>query len=213
MSDYVKFTHQRETADIPTFAALAELSGCRRKLVELQLIGVNSDGVSFGNVSVRDGATKNFYITGSQTGHLPELTPACCARVVAYDFERNCVRYQGSAIPSSESLTHAAIYEADPGAGAVIHCHDQNLWLALLDRAPTTPNTAEYGTPQMACEIMRLFRDTDVRNRKIVLMAGHEAGIVTFGSDLKQAFAVLIRERSLDVSQFATGRTRRGELG
>jgi hypothetical protein len=47
----------------------------------------------------------------------------------------------------------------------------------------------------MAYEIMQLFTRTDARSRKIVVMAGHEGGILTFGRDLEEAFAVLMRER------------------
>jgi len=43
---------------------------------------------------------------------------------------------------------------------------------------------------------MRLFRITDVQIRKILVMAGHEGGIVTFGRNLAEAFAVLIHERN-----------------
>jgi hypothetical protein len=38
---------------------------------------------------------QEFYITGSSTGGLPELTPTDCVRVVAYDFARNWLRYEG----------------------------------------------------------------------------------------------------------------------
>ena len=137
----------------------------------------------------------NFYITGSATGGLPELTLTDCVRVVAYDFEKNWLRYEGTAIPSSESLTHAAIYESDPTVSAVIHCHDSALWATLLDRVPTTSKAVAYGTPEMAYEIMRLFKVGDVRSRKILVMAGHESGIVTFGKNLEDAFDVLMRER------------------
>jgi ribulose-5-phosphate 4-epimerase/fuculose-1-phosphate aldolase len=195
MSDYVKFTHERAGVGVPPFSELTELNEYRKKLVELQLIGVDSNGVSFGNLSIGDGETKSFYITGSATGALRELTRADCARVLAYDFERNWVRYDGAAIPSSESLTHAAIYQSDAAAGAVIHCHDSKLWLSLLNKAPTTSKAAQYGTPQMAREIMRLFKRHDLQRGKILVMAGHEGGIVTFGKDLQEAFEVLLRER------------------
>src|SRR5207248_11551113 len=152
----------------------AELNECRRKLLELQLIGVSSNGVSFGNLSMRDGVTNNFYVTGSATGALSELTLADCAKVVAYDFERNWVRYEGAAIPSSESLTHAAVYKSDAKAGAVIHGHDSRLWAALLHQAPSSSEAVEYGTSEMACEVTRLFKVTDVQSRKIFVMAGHE---------------------------------------
>jgi len=121
MSHYVKFRYERAGAHIAAFDALAELNAYRRKLLEQRLMGVDSNGVGFGNLSVRDGRTTSFYITGSATGALAELTPTDWVRVVAYDFEKNWLRYEGAAIPSSESLTHAAIYESDPTAAAVIH--------------------------------------------------------------------------------------------
>ncbi|PYL34263.1 MAG: rRNA adenine methyltransferase [Verrucomicrobia bacterium] len=193
MSEYIKFSCERVAAEITSFEGLAELNAHRRKLLQLGLIGVDPNGIGFGNLSVRDGATDNFYVTGSATAGIQELTLADCAKVVACDFERNCVRYEGSALPSSESLTHAAIYKSDATAGAVIHCHDSKLWAAVLNQAPTTSRAAEYGTPQLAYEIMQLFKRTDVP--KIIAMAGHEAGILTFGKDLEEAFAVLMRER------------------
>jgi ribulose-5-phosphate 4-epimerase/fuculose-1-phosphate aldolase len=195
MSHYVKFTYQRARADIAPFNAFAELNAYRRKLLEQHLMGVDSNGVGFGNVSVRDGMSGNFYITGSATGGLPELTPTDCVRVVEYDFARNWLRYEGASIPSSESLTHAAIYESDPSTSAVIHCHDSGLWATLLDRAPTTSKSVAYGTPETAYEIMRLFKGTDLRSRKILVMAGHEGGIATFGKNLEDAFDVVMRER------------------
>jgi ribulose-5-phosphate 4-epimerase/fuculose-1-phosphate aldolase len=195
VSEYVKFSCERTATETTPFSGLAELNAYRRRLLPLGLIGVDSNGIGFGNLSIRDGATDNFYITGSATGGIPELTPADCAKVVAYDLEGNWLRFEGSRIPSSESLTHAAIYESDSKAGAVIHCHDSKLWPALLNQAPTSSKTIDYGTPELAYEIMQLFKQTDVRNRKILVMAGHEAGIMTFGKDLEEAFAVLMHER------------------
>ena len=93
MCHYVKFTYQCARADIAPFDAIAELNACRRKFLELRLIGLDSNGIGFGNVSVRDGVSKNFYITGSATGGLPELTPTDCVRVVAYDFVKNWLPY------------------------------------------------------------------------------------------------------------------------
>jgi L-ribulose-5-phosphate 4-epimerase len=97
--------------------------------------------------------------------------------------------------PSSESLTHAAIYKSDPTISAVIHCHDSVLWRTRLYRVPTTSKAVAYGTPEMAYEIMRLFTVSDVRSREIFVMAGHEGGIVTFGKNLKDAFDVVMPER------------------
>jgi len=185
VSEYIKFSCERVAPGIASFGGLADLNAYRRKLLRLRLIGMDPNGIGFGNLSVRDGATDKFYITGSATGGITELTLADCAKVVACDFKRNRVRYEGSAPPSSESLTHAAIYASDAGAGAAIHCHDSKLWAAVLNQAPTTSKAAAYGTPEMAYEIMRLFTASDVRRREIFVMAGHEGGIVTFGKDLE----------------------------
>jgi ribulose-5-phosphate 4-epimerase/fuculose-1-phosphate aldolase len=195
VSEYVKFACDQATTEITPFGPLAELNAYRRKLLQLRLIGVDANGIGFGNLSIRDGATNNFYITGSATGGKPELTAADCAKVVAYDFEQNWLRYQGTATPSSESLTHAAVYESDTNARSVIHCHDSKVWAALLNQAPTSSKAVDYGTPEMAYEVTRLFKATDVQNRKILVMAGHEGGILAFGRDLEEAFVVLMRER------------------
>jgi L-ribulose-5-phosphate 4-epimerase len=197
VTHYLKFSSACARAEIPAFDELVELNACRRRLRALRVIGVDSNGVGFGNLSVRDGETNNFYITGSATGGLPELTAADCVRVVAYDFASNWLRYEGAAIPSSESLTHAAIYESDRSTSAVIHCHESVLWRTLLDRVPTTSQSVAYGTPEIAYEIMLLFNASDVRSRQIFVMAGHEGGIVTFGKNLEHAFDVLMRARKL----------------
>jgi L-ribulose-5-phosphate 4-epimerase len=189
----VKFTCQQSVVKISRFAGFAELNRYRRKLLELGMIGVDASGIGFGNLSVRNGATSRFYITGSATAGTVDLTPADYARVVAYDFARNWLQCEGSTVASSESLTHAAVYESDSAACAVIHCHDMRLWAALLDKAPTTPKKVEYGTPEMAYAVRHLFDVTDVKRRKIFVMAGHDGGLVTFGKDLREAFRILIR--------------------
>jgi L-ribulose-5-phosphate 4-epimerase len=188
----IKFQCEQVAVKLAPFAGFSELNRYRRKLVDLGLIGVDTNGIGFGNVSVRDGANfSQFYITGSATGRLPELTLADCAKVVAWDFTRNWLRYEGLTVASSESLTHAAVYESDPSVRAVIHCHDTKLWTALLNKAPTTSASVEYGTPEMAYAVRRLFERMDVKAKKIFVMAAHDGGLVTLGKDLQEAFGVL----------------------
>jgi L-ribulose-5-phosphate 4-epimerase len=188
----VKFTCQQDAAKISRFAGFAELNRYRRKLLDLGMIGVDGNGVGFGNLSIRNGAASQFYITGSGTGAIPHLMPADYARVVAYDFARNWLQFEGSTVASSESLTHAAVYESDPMVRAVIHCHDMKLWAALLDKAPTTPRRVEYGTPEMAYAVRHLFDITDLKKSKIFVMAAHKEGLVTFGRNVKEAFEILM---------------------
>ena len=189
----VRFTCDQVVVKTTPFAGMAELNEHRRKLQQLGLIGVDASGIGFGNLSIRDGTTNKFYITGSMTGGKPALDLADYARVVSYDFDRNWLRCEGSTIASSESLTHAAVYESEPKAGAVIHCHDFKLWKERPAEMPATPEAVDYGTPEMVQEVRRLFENTDVKSRKIFMMAGHEGGFVTFGRDLEDAYAVLMK--------------------
>ena len=67
------------------------------------------------------------------------------------------------------------------------------------DGAASCPRTlaeVEYGTPAMAREVIRLFAATDVRAQKHFAMGGHENGIVAFGANFEEAFAVLVRSLS-----------------
>lgn len=60
MSEYVKFSCEPLAGEIALFSGLAELNEYRRKLLDLGLLGVDSKGIGFGNLSARDGATKKF---------------------------------------------------------------------------------------------------------------------------------------------------------
>jgi ribulose-5-phosphate 4-epimerase/fuculose-1-phosphate aldolase len=95
-------------------------------------------------------------------------------------------------VPSSECMTHAMFYQADPAVGAVIHVHHLEFWKRLLGRVPTTARDVEYGTPGMANEILRLYRETDLPCRKLAAMAGHEEGIIAIGRDLDEASKILL---------------------
>jgi L-ribulose-5-phosphate 4-epimerase len=201
----IKFTCDRVAVERPRFAGFDELNKYRRKLLRIGIIGTDRNGVGFGNLSVRDDTTSRFYITGSGTGKLPELTPADCARVVAYDFARNWLQCEGVTVASSESLTHAAVYESDSTTCAVIHCHEMKLWKALLHKVPTTPEKVEYGTPEMAYAVRGLFDNTDVLKKKIFVMAGHEGGVVAFGRDLRSAFAQMTKDRIKNTPRWDRG--------
>jgi L-ribulose-5-phosphate 4-epimerase len=199
----VKFKCEQVQRDIVPFRAFAELNTYRTKLLDLGLIGVDANGIGFGNVSIRDTDTSCFYITGAGTGRILELTPTDYARVVAYDFAENWLRCEGSTVASSESLTHAAVYESDPTVFSVIHFHDTELWAAILDKVPTTPKGVEYGTPEMAYAVRSLFDTTDVKSGKLFVMAAHAGGVVTFGKHLPEAFGII--ERAKGKGQRANG--------
>ena len=191
----VKFHYESSGAELAPFPGFEELNAARQELRRLGLLGVNESGIGYGNVSLRDGTTDSFYITGSATGVLQSLGWQDYAKVVAWDLERNWLRCEGRAIASAESLTHAAVYSMAGEVRVVLHGHDPRLWQSLCERSVATSAAVPYGTAQMAREVQRLFGETDVRNRKIFAMAGHEDGIVAFGQDFRQALATLAASR------------------
>jgi L-ribulose-5-phosphate 4-epimerase len=187
----VKFHYESSGKGLTPFPGFEELNAARQELRGMALLGVDESGIGFGNVSMRDGVTNSFYITGSGTGALPSLSLADYAKVIAWDFERNWLRYEGWAIASAESLTHAAVYAMAAEVRVVAHGHDGNSWRNLRERGVATGPEVPYGTPEMAREVQRLFRETDVCTRRIFAMAGHKDGIVAFGRDFREALAAL----------------------
>lgn len=189
MKEVIKFHFESSERDLAPFPGFEELNAARQEVQQLGLLGADKNGVGFGNVSLRDGAA--FYITGSGTGALPVLTRRDYAKVVAWDFDRNWLRCEGRVVASAESLTHAAIYSMDAEVGAVVHGHAHALWQDLLKRRPATNEDVTYGTPEMAREVQRLFRETNVRTTKLFALGGHADGIVAFGQDFRDALVAL----------------------
>ena len=169
---------------------IIEINKWRQKLFDLNLIGAYDNGIGFGNISVK--LSDGFLITGSATGNIKELGKEHYVKVIDFDYKENTVDCIGPIKASSESLTHAAVYESDLSIKAVIHIHNKELWDKLINKVPTTSEKAEYGTIEIADEIKRLFKETDVRDKKIIAMAGHEEGIISFGKDLEEAGKVIL---------------------
>lgn len=176
----------------PGDAADADLTGLlnrwRRPLFDAGLIGHYDDiGVGYGNLSVRTAGHGCFVISGTQTGQQADTDGRHYALVTDYDIEGNRVSSTGPVQASSESLTHAAIYDLDESIGAVVHVHSRRLWDQLKNQVPTTGSDVSYGTPEMAREFTRLYRDQEFAGQGIAVMAGHEEGIVSIGAKLEQA--------------------------
>jgi L-ribulose-5-phosphate 4-epimerase len=187
---------------------LLEISAWRKMLYLTQLIGQTPDryeGYGFGNISRRlaplgtpenEGAPQNerrFVISGTQTGSVTELLSEHYAVVQAYYPARNLIVGEGPVRPSSESLTHGMVYDMDETAQWVMHAHSPHIWRhARALGIPMTDGSVAYGSPEMAGEVQRLFRETDVADQKIFGMDGHEDGIVTFGATAEEAGFVLL---------------------
>ncbi len=191
---YIKYRCHWVNTPSVTAAEIVELNQCRQQLYQLGLIGQYDNGIGFGNLSIRVPATNtiNFIISGTQTGGIPNLTTQHYTRVTEFDWQQNFVSCQGLIKASSETLTHAAVYCANPQVKAVVHVHQLQLWQQLIDRVATTARNCAYGTPAMAEEIIRLCQQQMVQQQKIIVMSGHSEGIITFGSTLTEATQVIL---------------------
>ena len=189
------------------------LAAWRGILARLGLLGQDParyGGAGYGNVSARLGpfggaprGRRRFLVTGTQTGGRLQLTLADFCVVEDYDLARNRVRSSGPVPPSSESLTHGALYDIAPAARAVLHAHAPEVWRqARALGLPATRDGALNGTPELALEVQRLHRDGPLASLGILVMGGHEDGVLTFGASASEAGAILVRHlgRALELA-------------
>ena len=188
----IKFNCEWIDGPAPGWHKIRTLNEWRQLMYEAGLIGAYSDGIGFGNISIRDTPAHEFIITGSATGSLRELDPKHFTRVLDYDFDENRVRCRGPIEASSESLTHASFYEASRAINAVIHIHHNKLWHTYLSKLPTTSPDVAYGTPEMAREVSRLLKENTRPTKQLVIMGGHEDGVMAYGNSLGHAASILL---------------------
>ena len=180
------------------------LAAWREILARLGLLGQDParyGGLGYGNVSARLGpfgdaprGRRRFLVTGTQTGGRRRVTLADFCVVEDYDLARNRVHSSGPVPPSSESLTHGALYDIAPAARVVLHAHAPEVWRqARALGLPATRDGAQNGTPEMAAEVQRLHREGPLAALGILVMGGHEDGVLTFGASASEAGAVLVR--------------------
>ena len=169
------------------------LEAWRARLYAAGLVGYDTkERVGYGNLSMRDPESRAILVTGTQTGHLPTLGPEHYTLLTDYDIDGNCVTCTGPIQASSESLTHLAVYELGEACNAVVHVHDERAWRALDGRVPTTAPGVAYGTPAMARELQRLYREGAFARVRIAVMHGHEGGLIAFGEDIDAAGGVML---------------------
>lgn len=192
---YIKYECIWQKTPPPDTKYLKEISHWRKKLFDINLIGVYKDsGIGYGNISVRHPKNQQqFIITGTQTGRLDELESKHFSVVTSYDIDENKVHCSGLIKSSSEALTHAMIYELEGGQyHSVIHVHHYKMWKQLKNKVPTTSDKIVYGTKDMGFEIKRLYNNGNLKTEKILVMAGHEEGIITFGNTLEESGDILL---------------------
>ena len=102
----------------------------------------------------------------------------------------------------------------DAAINAVVHVHSDR---AVERRFATNCHDRRdiaYGTPDMAKEFSRLYRESDLQSTGIAVMGGHESGLISIGSSMKEAATRILdlargmkpRSRSGFVIRFVDGR-------
>ena len=184
----IKYEGRWTPGPAPDPEAATLLDHWRQPLFAAGLIGEYADlRIGYGNISMRHGDTRQFLISGTQTGRLARTLAQHYTLVTDYDIAANTVHCSGPMQASSEAMTHAAIYQLHESINAVVHVHSRPLWDALRGKLPTTDSHVPYGTPEMAAEFARLYSETSFAENGVAVMAGHDEGILSFGSTLEEA--------------------------
>jgi ribulose-5-phosphate 4-epimerase/fuculose-1-phosphate aldolase len=191
----IKFCIEHQNQPACTEADIGELEHWRTELRQRRLIGqdpLKYEGLGYGNLSKRmsDGTV---LMSGSQTGHLEKLTQAEYARVIEFRVAQNWIRSRGLVHPSSETMTHLAIYGSAPEIGFVFHAHCAEIWEAGNDlNIPRTDPLAECGTLAMFHAAQKLLTNYDVRHGGIFAIGGHTDGIIVWGKTADEAGEILL---------------------
>ncbi|HDO19699.1 MAG TPA: class II aldolase/adducin family protein [Thermoplasmatales archaeon] len=130
---------------------------------------------SFGNISVRYGNRIIITSSGSDLGNLGDDD---FVEVADYNPITNIALAIGTKKPSIETPMHWLIY-GKPNINAVIHTHK------IFTGIPTTENYAPAGSLDLAKEVLKALRKSDVIN-----ILNH--GSVAVGINLRDAFSKLV---------------------
>ncbi len=190
MEGYIKFNCEwiKNVINLPK-EAFEELNRVRSNLYNMGLVGMDENGIGFGNLSFRiDGDC--FAITGTRTGAKAVLQLTDISIVEDVIIERNYLRCRGLVPASSESLTHAGVYISRKSVKAVIHIHSEDLWQFAIGMLPSTSKDAEYGTVRLAWEVRDLAKR--LNDRAALVLLGHRPGLLFWGQSMQEVFADIV---------------------
>ncbi len=176
-----------------------KVDNLRTKLHDRGYIGVNEDGIGYGNISIRmhydDESIDHFLVSSTNTGHVRELGLNGYSLVYLSDIENNTVHSMGAKQASSESMTHAAIYSASSKLykeqnskeriECIVHIHHAPLFTTLCeeDDIPCTAEDILYGSVDMAKAIIEVVNKKAIEN--VILMRGHQDGIIFHANSIE----------------------------
>lgn len=186
----IKFKLTLKRAPAPEMNQVIALEKWRALFFKLGLVGeYPSEKIGYGNLSSRL-TKKTFIITGSQTGHLAHLQAHHYSKVTDCDLKRGSVTAEGLIPPSSESLTHYGIYQANPAIQYVFHVHHRELWNMLVSGPfEFIDEDIPYGTQEMAEAAAAVMSG---KNSGVFVMKGHEDGIISYGATAEEAGKIIL---------------------
>ena len=189
---YIKYNAVHHKGKAPYHQDLVLLDSVRTELYDLGFIGEYDNGISYGNVSVRDGANdKYFIISGTGTGKVRCLGEEGYCLVTKVDIYSNTAESSGPLQASSESMTHRAIYMANKSIKCVIHIHSHIYFHALLtENAFSTPADLTYGTTELAVFVIDFVKNLS-KDKALFVTKGHEDGIFIYGPSIMEARGLL----------------------
>jgi ribulose-5-phosphate 4-epimerase/fuculose-1-phosphate aldolase len=110
--------------------------------------------------------------------------------VIDCDLKKGSVTAEGLIPPSSESLTHYGIYEANSAIQYVFHVHHPKLWEILKNsNCDAIAEDIQYGTQEMAIAAQQLLSQ---KSSGIFVMNGHEDGITSYGTTAEETGKTLL---------------------
>lgn len=184
---YTKFVAHLSPGTVPWSPECDTLDAARTRLHDLRWLGIYPNGIGFGNVSLRLPGDSGFIISGTATGGARKLGQNGYCVVNDWRAESNEVWCRGPIQASSEAMSHGAVYKANSAVRCVLHIHSRELFdFMLAGDFPRTPADAAFGTPGIAIAITNLVRHDDSAGGAFV-MAGHQEGIMAYGSSIERA--------------------------
>jgi L-ribulose-5-phosphate 4-epimerase len=190
----IKFQLQHQHSAALTNEQIKSIEVWRQLCCQTGLLGQSQslyDGYAYGNISQRHG--QHFIISGTQTSGQAKLTHSDYALVTDAVCHDNSLTSVGLTKPSSESLTHAQIYQLQPHVNFIIHAHCDDIWRkAEHFGMPSTSADVPYGTVEMTHAVEALFTSGKLQNQDVFAMMGHLDGVVSYAETASQAFNQLI---------------------
>jgi L-ribulose-5-phosphate 4-epimerase len=194
----IKFQLDFQPGEPPPAGYLGELNAWRTIFCRLGLLGQDPeryDGLGFGNLSRRlpGQGDSAFLISGTQTGHLSSLQPEHYATVLQCAPASNRLKATGRIKPSSEALSHGALYQCNSQIEWVMHLHCPDIFNGQEPLGlPCTSPSAVYGTPEMASQIRHLALREDHQLPGLLVMTGHQDGILAYGTTAAETAGLVV---------------------